>query len=133
MQRVYKEVYIVFPLFRPIHHHNEQSLKRCKEKYDEVEIVSECFIELLLILFNSCTVTKRVHRKGWHVEWRKSYKKDKNESNTSNVETLTIEANRVDLVSDPVTFEKENVATETIDAHEVWTVTEEVQMDDIAT
>jgi uncharacterized integral membrane protein len=30
---------------------------------------------LLAISVTFCTVQKRIHRKGWHVEWRKSYKK----------------------------------------------------------
>lgn len=34
------------------------------------------FIALLsIVFFSSCTIQKRVHRKGWHVEWRQQYKK----------------------------------------------------------
>lgn len=32
---------------------------------------------LLLAQFSSCTVQKRVHRKGWHVEWKRHYKNDR--------------------------------------------------------
>lgn len=35
------------------------------------------------LLGNSCTVTKRVHRKGWHISWNKNYKSD----NSDNDET----------------------------------------------
>lgn len=37
-------------------------------------------IFLFLFLF-SCTVTKRVHRPGFHVEWKKNYKVQKDDSN----------------------------------------------------
>lgn len=30
---------------------------------------------LLACLMNSCTVQKRIHRKGWHVEWKQNFKK----------------------------------------------------------
>ena len=32
---------------------------------------------LLLCFFTSCTITKRVHNPGWHVEWKSSFSKSK--------------------------------------------------------
>lgn len=46
---------------------------------------AKSFLTLLLlfgvILFQSCTIQKRIHRKGWHVEWKQHYKKDHAVSN----------------------------------------------------
>ncbi|MFT5858693.1 MAG: cobalamin biosynthesis Mg chelatase CobN [Flavobacteriaceae bacterium] len=38
---------------------------------------------LTLILSSSCTMTKRVHRKGWHVEWHKSKRSEALQSTNS--------------------------------------------------
>jgi len=44
-----------------------------------------------VIMMNSCTVTKRVHRKGFHVEWRKSNKtQDQNQKQDKLVEKKKI-------------------------------------------
>lgn len=38
-------------------------------------IVLLVFSLIASVLMNSCTIQKRVHRKGWHVEWNHRYKK----------------------------------------------------------
>ncbi|MCR9172335.1 MAG: hypothetical protein NXI10_07595 [bacterium] len=40
----------------------------------------------LFLLLLSCTVTKRVHRPGFHVEWKKNYKVQKDEVSTADIE-----------------------------------------------
>jgi hypothetical protein len=48
---------------------------------------------LLLVLISSCTVTKRVHRPGFHVEWHKNYKESRSKSTDEtpqpNIENIT--------------------------------------------
>lgn len=38
---------------------------------------------ILLFLFASCTITKRLHNPGWHVEWKTSMNKSQTQENTS--------------------------------------------------
>lgn len=39
-----------------------------------------------MLIMSSCTITKRVHRSGWHVEWKKSYKQSVAQNNSSSNE-----------------------------------------------
>ncbi|MFT5777238.1 MAG: hypothetical protein ACI837_000169 [Crocinitomicaceae bacterium] len=49
-----------------------------------------CVILLLLLLISSsCTITKRVHRKGWHVEWRHFDKKTDAETKTAQSKSIS--------------------------------------------
>jgi len=49
-----------------------------------------------ITLFSSCTVTKRVHKNGYHVEWKKKYKKG---SATENVKhDFIVQANLEDSI-----------------------------------
>ncbi len=39
---------------------------------------------IVLFLFASCTITKRLHNPGWHVEWKTSVNKSQAQDNSSN-------------------------------------------------
>jgi len=54
------------------------------------------FILLAAILTN-CTFQKRVHRKGWHVEWRKAYKSDDLSAQTDREKDISLTENREEI------------------------------------
>ncbi|MFT5779218.1 MAG: hypothetical protein ACI837_002175 [Crocinitomicaceae bacterium] len=41
------------------------------------------FAIVVLVLFSNCTIQKRVHRPGWHIEWKKNYKSDRSKETSS--------------------------------------------------
>lgn len=66
---------------------------------------------LFLLILGSCTVTKRIHRKGYHIEWHK------NDTKTSKISRKTVDANtekkQADLSADVTTFDSLSNTSET--------------------
>lgn len=65
---------------------------------------------LLVFIMSSCTITKRVHQKGWHVEWRKSYKQSESKNHLSSNKEKTVELKEKPSKSD---FRKNEVTKNT--------------------
>ncbi|MFT5777240.1 MAG: hypothetical protein ACI837_000171 [Crocinitomicaceae bacterium] len=67
---------------------------------------------IILILFfisESCTITKRVHRKGWHVEWRK-VKRTSSDDIAVKEKARPLEIDRKAVESSPLSSRNEDIA-----------------------
>ena len=48
------------------------------------------YLIALSIVFGSCTITKRVHNPGWHVEWKSNHSRDKDRESVAADQSLVV-------------------------------------------
>jgi hypothetical protein len=63
---------------------------------------------VFLVLGSSCTITKRVHRKGWHVEWHKAHR------SSDQTKKQAVELNSIDEIAASLIAESEAIKITTI-------------------
>lgn len=88
-----------------------------------MKATTSIFILILFSVVVSCTVTKRVHRPGWHVEWKKNYStkqevkqlpEDDNETRLAETSEKTVET---ELAISEVTQEYSNYEEQLMDVN----------------
>ena len=48
------------------------------------------YLIALLTIIGSCTITKRVHNSGWHVEWKSNHSSDKDRESVAADQSLVV-------------------------------------------
>ena len=84
-------------------------------------MMTKHFILIVLLIMCSCTVTKRVHRKGFNVEWRKNYITQNSNKQERSSKQDDIKLNHMEMldedVVDSIELVSENVVVKSSDEH----------------